>query len=78
MCYDPDVKRIAASKFKQTCLDLLDHIDADGVVITKRGKPVAKLLSIERAYGDLIGALKGRIRIRGDIVSTGVRWHAES
>ena len=35
--------QISASQFKEQCLSLLDHLDADGLVITKHGKPVAKL-----------------------------------
>lgn len=42
------MKRIAAAKFKETCLALLDDVDPDGIVITKRGKPVAKLIAAAR------------------------------
>ncbi len=70
------MKRIAAAKFKEQCLSMLDHLDADGLVITKHGKPVAKVVPIERASADLIGALRGRVRVRGDLLSTGVTWRA--
>lgn len=68
------MKSIAAAKFKAHCLAILDQLDADGLVITKHGKPVARLLPIERASADLIGSLRGRIQIQGDILSTGVAW----
>jgi antitoxin (DNA-binding transcriptional repressor) of toxin-antitoxin stability system len=45
-------------------------------VITKHGKPVAKVLPIESGCVHLIGALKGKIRIHGDVLSTGLEWDA--
>ena len=71
------MKRIAAAKFKETCLALLDEVDAEGIVITKHGKPVAKLIPYGTESSSLIGSLAGKIRIRGDVFSTGVRWDAE-
>ena len=41
------MKRIGAAKFKEQCLALLDQLDAEGLVITKRGKPVARVLPYE-------------------------------
>lgn len=71
------MKQIAAAKFKEQCLVLLDRVGAEGIIITKRGKPVAKLIPIQVESAGLIGALKGRIQIKGDILSTGLRWDAE-
>jgi prevent-host-death family protein len=70
------MKKIGAAKFKEQCLAILDRLGPGGIVITKHGKPVAKLLPVQRAAADLIGALRGRIRIKGDIKSTGLKWHA--
>lgn len=72
------MKRIAAAKFKEQCLALLDRVGPEGLVITKHGKPVAKLVPIESDAKGLIGALLGKLTIRGDILSTGTRWNAES
>ena len=72
------MKTVSAAKFKEQCLALLDRIDADGIIITKHGKPVAKLVSVHTDSAKLIGSLKGRIKIKGDIMSTGVKWDAES
>jgi prevent-host-death family protein len=72
------VKQIAAAKFKERCLSILDRVDPEGIVITKRGKPVAKLIPIRRASAGLIGSLKGKLKIKGDILSTGARWDAQS
>jgi prevent-host-death family protein len=69
---------VSASKFKEQCLSLLDQVDNKGIVITKHGKPVAKLIRIESSSASLIGALKGKLKIKGDIFSTGARWNAES
>lgn len=70
------MKKVAAAKFKEQCLSILDHLEPEGIVITKHGKPVARLLPFERASADLIGSLRGRIRVKGDVHSTGVRWDA--
>ena len=72
------MKQIPAAKFKEQCLSLLDRVDEDGIVITKRGKPVAKLIPIRTESAELIGKLKGRVKVKGDIFSTGLKWHAQS
>lgn len=72
------MKQIAAAKFKERCLSIIDQVDADGIVITKRGKPVAKLIPIRTASAGLIGSLKGKLKIKGDIFKTGARWDAQS
>jgi prevent-host-death family protein len=71
------VKQIAAAKFKERCLSILDRVGPDGIVITTRGKPVAKLIPIRSESASLIGALEGKVRIKGDIFSTGVGWDAQ-
>ena len=58
------MKKVAAAKFKEQCLSILDHLEPEGIVITKHGKPVARLLPIERASADLIGSLRGKIRVK--------------
>jgi len=71
------MKQLSASKFKEQCLALLDRVDAEGIVVTKRGKPVAKLIPFGADSAELIGSLKGKLRINGEILSTGIRWDAE-
>ena len=71
------MKEIAAAKFKEQCLAILDEVDEDGIVITKRGKPVAKLIPIRAESGSLIGALKDKVVIKEEILSTGVEWDAQ-
>jgi prevent-host-death family protein len=72
------MKHLGATQFKQQCLAILDRLDPDGVVITKHGRPVAKVIPIGTDSAALIGSLKGKLTIKGDILSTGSRWDAES
>ena len=71
-------KTIGAAQFKEQCLAILDEVGPEGIVVTKHGKPVAKLIPIEADSADLIGSLKNEIEVKGDILSTGVTWNAES
>jgi antitoxin (DNA-binding transcriptional repressor) of toxin-antitoxin stability system len=62
---------INASEFKAKCLKILDHLAPSGLVKLKHGKPVAKVVPIsERSAKHLIGSMKGKIKIKGDILST--------
>jgi len=70
------MKTVPFAKFKEQCMALLDHIK--DIIITKHGKPVAKLVPIQTDSVKLIGSFKGKIKIKGDILSTGVKWDAES
>ena len=65
------MKRIGAGEFKARCLALMDDVrkTREPVVITKRGKPVAKLVPADDAEQEFIGRLKGVIRSVGDIES---------
>ena len=72
------MQQVNASKFKEQCLAILDNLKPEGIVITKHGKPVARLIPAESDCAGLIGSLKGRLKIKGDILSTGARWDAES
>ena len=49
------MERINASKFKEQCLALLDNLDPEGIIITKHGKPVARLIPASSDCADLIG-----------------------
>ena len=79
---------VGAGYFQEHCLELLSQLDAQGIVITLDGKPIAKVVPHEEAPcqppddewkpADLIGSLRGKVTIHGDIFSTGTRWDAES
>ena len=72
------MRQMNASKFKERCLALLDELDQDGIIITKRGKPVAKVIPIRSSCAGLIGSMKGKITVKGNIISTGLKWDAGS
>ena len=71
------MKSIGASKFKEQCLALLDHLSPEGLIITKHGKPVARIIPLALPPAELIGSLRDKIEVRGDILATGVAWAAD-
>ncbi len=60
------MRSIPAAQFKRQCLALLETVDAEGIVITRHGKPVASLVPMEPDSRALIGSLKGQIAIKGE------------
>lgn len=71
--------KISATDFKAQCLHLMEHVQEkrEEVVITKHGKPVAKLVPADRKSdaSSPIGFLKGRVSIKEDITKPlGVDW----
>ncbi len=64
-------KTIPAGTFKARCLAIMDEVAAkhQAVVITKRGKPVAKLVPVENEKDDIFGFFKGKGKVIGDVVS---------
>ena len=73
-----DMTSLSISQFRRECLKLLERLPADGVTVTKRGRPIARVAPIRKDDSALIGCLAGEFEIRGDILSTGERWDAES
>ncbi len=71
-------RTISATEFKAKCLQIFDNLGVDGIVVEKRGKPVAKVIPIRTNDSEWIGSMKGEIKILGDIMSTGIKWDAES
>jgi prevent-host-death family protein len=65
------MKKMQASVFKSRCLKVMDRVQATGesVLVTKRGKPVVKVVPAEPEKDDLFGFMKGKFEIVGDIVS---------
>ena len=72
------MKTINATKFKEQCLSLLERVGPEGLVITKHGKPVAKLVPVKTDFGQYIGCLEGQVKADGNVLSTGIKWDAES
>ena len=74
-------RTMKASEFKAKCLGLMDEVAEHGseIVITKNGKPVAKLTAFHERPKSLFGIDKGRLKITGDIISPiDVEWEAQS
>ena len=65
------MKKMPAGKFKAQCLTVMKEVRAtrEPVLITKRGRPVAKLVPPDTSPDDFIGRLEGIIRVVGDIES---------
>ena len=76
-----DGKVIAAGQFKARCLALIDQVSRTHqvIIITKRGKPVARLVPLEdEKPRKLYGFFAGHVVDEGDIVSpTGEALEAE-
>jgi len=62
---------MAAGQFKARCLKLMDEVAEQHreVVITKYGKPVARLVPVEEEVPDSFGALRGSVVYHDDIVA---------
>ena len=72
------MKTMGAAKFKAHCLALFDKLSPEGIVITKHGKPVARVLPYPQRPEAMIGALRDKIVVRGDIFSTGESWDVDA
>jgi len=72
------MKKIAAGEFKAKCLALMEDVRStrQPIIITKRGKPIAKLVPAETEKDEWIGRLKGVIKIVGDIESPIEGWES--
>ncbi|MGA6987055.1 MAG: type II toxin-antitoxin system Phd/YefM family antitoxin [Terriglobales bacterium] len=65
---------MAAGSFKVHCLKVMDEVQAkrETIVITKRGKPVVKLVPADAEKDDIYGFLKGKGKITGDVISPAI------
>jgi prevent-host-death family protein len=68
------MKRMAAGVFKVHCLAVMDEVQAkrESVVITKHGKPVAKLVPADQNADDIYNFLAGKGTMIGDVVSPAI------
>ena len=68
------MKKMAAGSFKAKCLAVMDEVQAkhETAVITKRGKPVSKLVPLNTETDDIYNFLAGKGTITGDIVSPAI------
>ena len=63
------MKSVPAARFKAQCLRIMDEVQArrEPVLITKKGKPVARLVPAEDAPRDAFGCLAGELELVGDV-----------
>ncbi|HSY66186.1 MAG TPA: type II toxin-antitoxin system prevent-host-death family antitoxin [Terriglobales bacterium] len=68
------MRKMAAGSFKIHCLAVMDEVQAkrEAVVITKHGKPVAKLVPADKNTDDIYNFLRGKGTILGDLVSPAI------
>ena len=71
------MESISATEFKAKCLEILDHVPPDGLVITKRGKIVARIYPETKDMLRFHGSVPNMI-LGGDLLSTGTQWDAET
>ncbi len=73
------MKTLSDTEFQAQCLCLLDGVPFDGVLITKKGQPIAKLMPIALSCVNLIGSVEN-ITVDPDdtLFSTEVKWDAQS
>jgi prevent-host-death family protein len=75
-----DPEKVPATAFKDTCLRLIDRVQQtrEEIVVTKHGRPVAKLVAFGEETTPLFGYLAGSVTVHGDITEPiGVDWDAE-
>jgi len=72
------VRTIPAAQFKARCLKLLDEVAETGetIVVTKRGKPVAKVEPVEEPPS-LKGSVIYLIDDDEELFSTGEAWDVD-
>ncbi len=78
---EEEAKTIKASEFKAKCLKLMDEVAESGkhLVITKNGRPVARLAPLRNRPETFFGRDSDKIRILGDIIEpVPVDWEAET
>ena len=75
----PVMARMAAGKFKDQCLKVLDQVAASRtpITITKRGKPVATLVPYAPRSQTAEGLEGSILKERGDPFGTGEKWDAD-
>jgi prevent-host-death family protein len=68
------MRKVAAGSFKTNCLAIMDEVQSrhETVVITKHGKPVAKLVPVNAEADGIYNFLAGKGSVAGDIVSPAI------
>ncbi len=75
------ITKIAVSYFKAHCLEIFENLQTsqNSMIITKRDKPIAKIIPINSEKISLFGLLKHKAEIKTDIVEPiDSNWNAEN
>jgi prevent-host-death family protein len=73
-------EEVPATAFKDSCLQLIERVRQthEEIVVTRYGRPVAKLVAFEEGKAPLFGFLEGSVTIHGDIIAPlDEEWDAE-
>lgn len=64
------MKTMIISDFKAKCIATLKAVEQTGepVTVTWRGKPIAEVDPVPRGGGRMLGAQRGYLTIKGDII----------
>lgn len=76
------MKRVPIAEFKAHCSQYIEEAGQEDIVITKHGKPVARVVAEPGApkqdIWEFYESLKGKYEVTGDVFSTGRKWDAQS
>ncbi len=66
------MKTVLISEFKARCIKMLKEVQKNGkpLLVTLRGEPIARVEPVAKGKKRQLGALKGRMIIKGDIMKS--------
>lgn len=76
------MRQVGATFLSERCLEMLDNLDDEGLVLTKNGAPYANVVRLaqDEAAGHnkphFYGALKGKLKVTGDTDAPAHSWDA--
>jgi prevent-host-death family protein len=73
--------QVNVTNFKAKCLRYIDSVQRGGdiVVITRHGRPAAKLVPVDQGpETPWFGRARGTVREKGPLYDTGEAWDADS
>jgi prevent-host-death family protein len=73
-------EEVPATAFKDSCLQLIERVQQtrEEIVVTKYGRPVAKLVAFQEGKAPLFGFLEGSVTIHQNILAPlDEEWDAE-
>lgn len=73
-------RSVSATTFKQECLALMDDVERTGheIVVTRHGRPVAKLVPVQRTLPSAFGWMAGTVAAVGDLEAPEHVWDLDA